>query len=148
MRYATARQGRVFIIRLEDGEILHETLEQFAIEHGITAAAVIAVGGAGTGSRLVVGPENGDARPISPMEYVLDKVHEITGTGTIFPDEEGKPVLHMHLACGRNGSTITGCCRMGIKIWQVAEVILFELTDTRSVRRWEEDSGFKLLDPR
>jgi predicted DNA-binding protein with PD1-like motif len=148
MRYATAKQGRVFIIRLEEGEILHETLERFAAEHGIPAAAVIAVGGAGIGSRLVVGPEDGDARPIFPMEHVLDKVHEIAGTGTIFPDEEGRPVLHMHLACGRNDHTITGCCRTGVKIWQVAEVILFELTDTRSVRKLEEESGFKLLDPR
>ena len=27
MKCAEARQGRVFVIRLEDGDILHETLE-------------------------------------------------------------------------------------------------------------------------
>ena len=30
MRYAEARQGRVFTLRLEDGEVLHETIEGFA----------------------------------------------------------------------------------------------------------------------
>jgi predicted DNA-binding protein with PD1-like motif len=55
MRYSTARMGRIFVIRLEDGEVLHETIERFAEEQGIRAAALIIVGGADEGSRLVVG---------------------------------------------------------------------------------------------
>ena len=41
MLYSEAKQGRTFIIRLEDGEIVHETLEKFAIDNNITAAALI-----------------------------------------------------------------------------------------------------------
>jgi predicted DNA-binding protein with PD1-like motif len=55
MKYSQAYPGRIFILRLEDGEILHETIEAFAREHSITAAAVIAVGGADEGSKLIVG---------------------------------------------------------------------------------------------
>ena len=40
MRYSTARMGRIFVIRLEDGEILHETIERFAAEQEIRAAAL------------------------------------------------------------------------------------------------------------
>ncbi len=56
MKYSEAKQGRVFIVRLEDGEIVHEVLEQFAVDHGIRAASLIVVSGADDGSRFVVGP--------------------------------------------------------------------------------------------
>ncbi|RZN37048.1 MAG: DNA-binding protein [Methanophagales archaeon ANME-1-THS] len=147
MKYAEARLGRTFIIRLEDGEILHETIEAFARAHAITAAAIIALGGADEGSRLVVGPEHGRSKPVSPMEHILADVHEIAGVGTIFPDKDRNPVLHMHIASGRNESTITGCVRRGVRVWQVLEVILFELHDTRACRIFDTQTGFELLEP-
>ena len=147
MKYAQAKQGRVFVIRLEDGEIVHEQIEKFAAAHGIKAAALIVVGGASGGSSLVVGPEKGDASPVNPMRTVLDNVHEVTGAGTLFPDEDGVPMLHMHMACGRNTSTTTGCIRSGVKVWKIMEIVLFELTDVESKRVMDHDSGFKLLSP-
>lgn len=147
MHYSQAKQGRIFVIRLEDGEILHETIEGFAREQGVQAAFLMVLGGADGQSRLVVGPEDGRAVPVVPMIHELENVHEIVGTGTLFPDEEGNPVLHMHAAGGRLDSTITGCVRAGVKIWLVAEVVLIELLDTTAVRRLEPGSGFKLLNP-
>jgi predicted DNA-binding protein with PD1-like motif len=147
MKYAEAKQGRVFILRLEDGEVAHETIEMFAQNHGIQAAALIVIGGADDGSTLVVGPEQGRAQPVVPMEHVLDGVHEIAGTGTLFPDEQGKPMLHMHMACGRMNSTTTGCVRKGVKTWHIMEVIIFELTGTQSVRSLQPETGFHLLEP-
>jgi predicted DNA-binding protein with PD1-like motif len=147
MKFTEARQGRIFIIRLEDGETVHEEIEKFAVEQSIAAAAMIILGGAANGSKLVVGPRHQDARPIDPMVHILDHVHEIAGTGTLFPNEDGKPVLHMHMACGRDANTITGCIRSGVRVWQVMEIILFELTGTRAKRASDPALGFKLLDP-
>jgi len=147
MKYSQAHPGRIFILRLEDGEILHETIETFAREHSITAAAVIAVGGADAGSKLIVGPEEGRSKPVIPMEHILDNVHEIAGVGTIFPNKTGKPVLHMHVAGGRKDRAVTGCVRRGVKIWQVLEVIIAELVDTRAHRASDENLGFELLEP-
>lgn len=147
MKYSEAKQGRIFVVRLEDGEILHEVIEEFARQKKITAASLIIVGGAREGSKLVVGPEDPDATPVVPMEYILDNVCEIVGTGTIFPDEDGKPILHMHISGGRLDSTISGCIRNGVKIWQVAEIILFELTKTLACRKPDPKTGFKLLNP-
>ena len=101
MKYSQARQGRIFVIRLEDGDIIHEEIEKFSREKSIKAAALIILGGADKNSKLVVGPKHGRKEPIVPMEYILDNAHETAGTGTIFPDEKGKPILHMHIACGR-----------------------------------------------
>jgi predicted DNA-binding protein with PD1-like motif len=147
MKYTQARQGRIFVIRLEDGEVIHEKIEQFAQEQSVKAAALIIIGGIDKGSTLVVGPEQGRTTPIVPMEHILDNVHEITGTGTLFPDEKGNPVLHMHVACGRITSTITGCIRTGVKVWHVTEIILFELIDTQATRVIDSQTGFKLLNP-
>jgi predicted DNA-binding protein with PD1-like motif len=147
MKYSQARFGRTFILRLEDGEILHETIEAFAREHSITAAAVIALGGADAGSKLIVGPEEGRSKPVIPMEHVLDNVHEIAGVGTIFPTKAGKPVLHMHIASGRKDRTVTGCVRRGVKVWQVLEVIIAELVDSRAHRAFDEVTGLELLEP-
>ena len=147
MKYSEARQGRIFIIRLEDGEIVHEEIERFAKEQSITAAVLIAVGGADSGSKLVVGPDQGRTSPILPLEHILDNVHEIAGTGTIFPDGKGNPILHMHMACGRKASTVTSCVRSGVKVWHVMEIILIELIDTTGTRVLDPETGFELLKP-
>jgi predicted DNA-binding protein with PD1-like motif len=147
MKYAEAGAGRIFVIRLEDGDIVHEVIEKFARELDIKAAALIVLGGADLDSKLVVGPEEGRAKPLHPMEHILEDVHEVAGTGTLFPDDQGNPILHMHMACGRKSSTVTGCIRTGVTVWHVMEVILFELIDTTGRRLVDPETGFKLLIP-
>jgi len=147
MKYSEAKQGRIFIIRLEDGEIVHEEIEKFARDHSIRAAAIIILGGADKGSSLVVGPENGRVSPISPMEHILDDVHEAVGTGTLFPDEDENPMIHIHMTCGRKDDSVEGCIRRGVKVWEIMEVILFELINTGSKRVLDKKLGFKLLAP-
>lgn len=147
MQYSHAKPGRIFVIRLEDGDIVHEAIESLAREQGIRAATLIILGGADTGSRLIVGPEEGRVTPVVPMAFTLDNVREVAGVGTLFPDDEGHPVLHLHMACGRNGDTVTGCVRAGVKVWQVMEAVLYELTGTTGIRRPDAATGFKLLQP-
>jgi len=147
VKYSETGQGRTFVIRLEDGDILHEEIEAFAKRHQIHAASLIVLGAADKGSILVTGPEQARTKQIIPMVRVLDNVHEVTGTGTLFPDETGEPVLHMHMACGRGFSTQTGCVRRGVKVWHVMEVILQELTGSSGVRKKDAVTGFDLLIP-
>jgi len=147
MKVAAAKRGRTFVIRLYDGEIVHQCIERFAAAEGIRAATLRVVGGVGAGTRLVVGPADGRASPITPMEHRLDEPHEATGVGTLFPDEEGRPVVRMHMACGRGMTTVTGCIRRGVVVWKVLEVVLDELLETRGVRVFDPASGFAMLDP-
>ena len=124
---------------------MHQEIEQFARDQSIKAASLIIIGGADKGSKLIVGPERGDELPVSSLEYVLENVHDIAGTGTLFPDENGNPVLHLHMACGRNGSTRTGCIRRGVRVWHIMEVILFELLESKGRRMFDPETGFTLL---
>lgn len=147
MKFSQAKQGRIFVLRLEDGDVVHEVIEQFARDQGIQAAALVIIGGADSDSRLVVGPEAGRAPDIVAMEQVLEEVHEAAGTGTLFPDAEGTPLLHMHMACGRKDNTVTGCIRQGVKVWHIMEVILFELVECTARRMPEPPMGLKFLQP-
>jgi len=143
MESDTASQGRVFILRLHDGEILHGSVEDFALRNDIKAATVTAVGGAGKGSKMTVGPKVPITERIEPLYHVLNEPHEFTGTGTIFPNENGIPVMHMHCSCGREGRSVTGCARAGIITWLVMEVVITEIIGTRAVRKQEK--GFDIL---
>jgi predicted DNA-binding protein with PD1-like motif len=148
MQFSEAKQGRVFVVRLEDGEIVHNEIERLARKKAIHAAAVLMIGGADKDSKLVVGPERGrGVAPVIPLIHVLEDVHEVAGTGTIFPDENGQPILHMHMAGGRKDQAITGCIRAGVKVWHVMEVVIFEIVESGATRRMDPKTGFKLLRP-
>lgn len=147
MRFSQAAPGRAFVIRLEQGEVIHEALERFADEQGVGAASVVMVGAADAGSRIVCGPRDGNARPVEPLRHVLEEVHEIAGVGTIFLNEDGRPVLHVHAAFGREGRASAGCVRSGVVVWQLLEVIMLELVGSPARRVWDPATGFELLEP-
>jgi predicted DNA-binding protein with PD1-like motif len=146
MKYSSAQLGRVLVVRLEDGDVVHESIEEAARAEGILRAAVILLGGADGGSRIVVGPEDGAVRPVVPIERVLYDVHEMAGAGTIFPDETGRPVLHLHAAFGRDDQVTAGCIRTGVRTWVVAEAVIIELVGSEATRRVDPATGFELLD--
>lgn len=145
MQYTEGHLGRVFLLRLEHGEPMPQTLERFAEEHGVAAGLVVMVGGADEGSRLVVGPEDGAVLPPVPMVRALLGAHEVVGVGILVPNEAGRPELHMHAACGRGEATVTGCIRAGLATWHVLEVMLIEMTGFTAARRRDEATGFSLL---
>ncbi len=148
MIYSKAKQGRVFVVRLEDGEIVQESIEKLAMKENIQRAYLQVVGGADKGSILITGPENGRSSKIIPMHSILNEMHEVFGFGTIFPDKEGKPKLHMHIACGREDNTITGEIRNGVRVWHVLEVLVVELLNNQSNREFDKKTGFNLLMPK
>ena len=147
MKHAEGRMGRIFVIRLEDGDIVPDCLESFAAEQGIKVAHVMLIGGIGSGE-VVVGPRAPDARPLDPMTVPLDGAHEVAGVGLIAPDDDGKPVLHIHAALGRSGKTTTGCLRKGVKTWLVGEAVVTEIVGANVARLKDADSGFALLQPK
>lgn len=146
MKAAQGRLGRVFVLRLEDGDRVPECIEAFAAERGVERALCALLGGVGAG-KLVVGPQRADASPVVPLVHDLLGVHEVAGVGTLFPAADGAPRLHLHAALGREGATRTGCVRRGIEVWQLGEVVLLEILGTGLVRRVDPTTGFEVLDP-
>ena len=146
MKACEGRIGRVFVIRLEDGDVVPHCIERFAEENGVSVGQAILVGGIGGGD-VVVGPRRSEERPPEPVLLPIDGAHELVGVGVLAPSEDGKPALHIHAALGRAGQTMTGCLRHGVTTWLVGEVILYEILGANMVRVKDEQSGFELLEP-
>ncbi|MHC4250891.1 MAG: PPC domain-containing DNA-binding protein, partial [Planctomycetota bacterium] len=94
MKASEGRTGRVFILRLEDGDEVPSCIESFAADEGIRLASVTLIGGIGSGE-VVVGPRDSDSRPIEPVKHPLENPHEVLGVGLLAPGPDGKPMLHI-----------------------------------------------------
>ncbi len=146
MKYSEANMGRVFVLRLEHGDMIPDIIEKFAGDQQVNGALVFFLGGAEKDSKVIVGPKDGkEAKPV-PMITLLKDVSEALGVGTLFMNEEGRPKLHMHSAFGRERNTVTGCTRQGVEVWQIGEVVILELTGSAACRKVDAETGFELLE--
>ena len=146
MHYTEGKIGRIFILRLHDGDRLPNVLETFAVDKKISSCLCLFLGGVKENGKVVVGPKDGNVIPVNPMVRLLNGVHEVYGIGTIFKDEKGIPKLHMHSSFGREDRTITGCIRMGIEIWEIGEIVILEITDSSAHRAIDRKTGFEILE--
>lgn len=144
MKVAEGTVGRVFVLRLEHGERLPDCVEAFALERGVSRAFCALVGGVDKG-HIVTGPADGAAMPPIPVLSVLIGAHEAAAVGTLFPDAEGRPRLHMHGAFGRGEEALVGCIRPGIDVWTIGEFLIIELLGLDMTRRRDPATGFELL---
>ena len=144
MKATEGKIGRVFIIRLEEGDIIPDCIEEFSREKGITVGHAVIVGGIGSG-QVVVGPRDSKEMPPDPILLPVDGAHEVLASGILAPDENGSSVLHIHGALGRSGNTLTGCLRPGVATWLVGEVVLYEILGVDAKRVKDPKSGFALL---
>lgn len=145
MKACEGKIGRVFVLRLEEGDLIPDCIETFAEENGIFVGQVVLIGGIGSGE-IVSGPRNADEMPPQPIFRSVDGPHEVAGVGLLAPGEESKPLLHIHAALGRSGDTISGCLRPGVTTWLVGEVIITEILGADVARILDERSGFALLE--
>jgi len=145
MQSSEGRLGRVFILRLEEGERLNDSIEKFAREKQISHGLAFFLGGSADGSQVVVGPE-ANREDIIPMIYHLRGSQEVLAIGTLIPNEAGTPILHMHAAAGREGKATVGCTRAGVEVWLIGEVVLLEILGTEAAQRQKDPAtGFQLL---
>ncbi len=145
MKVNEGKIGRIFMLRLDDGDMLPGCIEDFAREKGIEVAQVTMIGGIGSG-QVVVGPRYSDVMPPEAMLLPVDGAHETAAVGVLAPDEQGNPVLHIHGTLGRAGKTLTGCLRPGVETWLVGEAVIYEILGVKAVRRPDKKSGFDLLE--
>lgn len=137
-------RGRTFILTLDSGENIKSVIEGFCKEQNISSAKITILGGVEAGSSFVCGPKLVDGHPtepIMPTEYTTDTQTEMAAVGTVFPDEKGNPVMHLHGSLGRNGMSATGCFRDKMVAWLTLEVIVEELTGTAPVRKYDPSTG-------
>ena len=143
MQASEGKLGRVFVLRLDDGDVIPECIEGFAADRDIRLAQVVLLGGLGSGD-VVSGPRTSQMPPRA-MLLPVDGVHEVLGAGLLAPDESGKPILHIHGALGRAGTTLTGCLREGVQTWFMVEAVVTEIVDDHTRRMPDAASDLSLL---
>lgn len=64
MQFSQVQSGRIFALRLHDGEIVYEVIERFALEQHIETASLIILGGADDGSTWAGDPAKDRELPL------------------------------------------------------------------------------------
>ncbi|MGB9175376.1 MAG: PPC domain-containing DNA-binding protein [Methanoregula sp.] len=139
MQYTEGQIGRVFIVRIDDGEDMLLSLRQFILDKNIQTGSIHFLGALMNG-RMVTGPEEPVIPPV-PHFVMFEGGWEVFGVGTIYPGEGG-PHIHYHASVGRSGHALTGCLREKAITYLIVEAVIMEFTGITA--RWEFDEKMQL----
>lgn len=143
MEYAVGKTGRVIAARLFEGEPLYETIEALADKEGLASGAVFITGGFRK-AEVVVGPLR-EAPKLEGNFKSFTGPGETLGVGTLYPDDTGRPKLHLHAGMCRGDEMVIGCPRGGASTFLILEVTIIEFVDIPGRRLPDPATGAKLL---
>ena len=142
LQYSEGSIGRVFALRMDDGEDLIESITKFVLDKKISSSIALFLG-ALRDSKAVMGPEEPTIPPVPHWEE-YQSAWETFGIATIYPSSSG-PKLHVHSSLGRGHDSMTGCLREKARIYLVVEAVLLELIGLKATRDYDPSFGFNLL---
>ena len=135
MQYTEGQLGRVFVVRIDDGEDMLVSLRTFIAEKEIQAGSIHFLGALMSG-RMVTGPEEPVIPPV-PHFVMFEGGWEVFGMGTIYPGEGG-PHIHFHASVGRSGHALTGCLRESATTYLIVEAVIHEYVGLSARREFDE----------
>ena len=135
MQYTEGQIGRVFVVRIDDGEDMLLSLRQFVLDKNVQAGSIHFLGALMNG-RMVTGPEEPVIPPV-PHFVMFEGGWEVFGIGTIYPGEDG-PHIHYHGSVGRSGHALTGCLRDKAITYLIVEAVIMEFTGLTARREFDE----------
>jgi predicted DNA-binding protein with PD1-like motif len=135
MQYTEGQLGRVFVVRIDDGEDMLVSLRQFINDKVIHAGTILFLGALMNG-RMVTGPEE-PVIPPTPHFVMFEGGWEVFGIGTILMGEGG-PHIHYHASVGRSGHALTGCLREKATTYLIVEAVILEFTGLSARREFDK----------
>jgi len=141
MQYAEGQIGRVFVVRIDDGEDFLVSMHRFITDKGIESGSVIFLGALMNG-RMVTGPEEPVIPPV-PHFVMFEGGWEVFGVGTIYPGDDG-PHIHYHASVGRAGHALTGCLREKATTYLIVEVVILEFSGLKGRREFDKHTQTNL----
>jgi len=141
MQYTEGQLGRVFVVRIDDGEDMLVSLRQFILDKSIQSGSITFLGALMNG-RMVTGPEEPVIPPV-PHFVMFEGGWEVFGVGTIYPGEGG-PHIHYHASVGRSGHALTGCLREKATTYLVIEAVIMEFTGLKARREFDQKTQLHL----
>ena len=141
MQYTEGQLGRVFVVRIDDGEDMLVSLRQFIDDKSIQAGSILFLGALMNG-RMVTGPEEPVIPPV-PHFVMFEGGWEVFGLGTIYSGEGG-PHIHYHASVGRSGHALTGCIREKAITYLIVEAVILEFTGLSARREFDKKTQVHL----
>jgi hypothetical protein len=141
MQYTEGQIGRVFVVRIDDGEDMLISLRQFISDKSIQAGTILFLGALMNG-RMVTGPEDPVIPPV-PHFVLFEGGWEVFGVGTIYPGEGG-PHIHYHASVGRSGHALTGCLREKAITYLIVEAVIMEFNGLSARREFDKKTQVHL----
>ena len=139
MEYSEGRLGRIFMIRVDDGEDLLVTIDRFVVAQKVKTGMLLFLGALREG-RVVTGPVEPLIPPVPHFEQ-FGGGWEVFGVGTIYRGEHGVPKVHYHASVGRGTDALTGCLREKASTYLLVEVVLMEFIGIYGKRVKDDVSG-------
>lgn len=142
MRYTKGSVKRIFVLKLDDGDVMIDEISGLAKKEKIKTAVFVFLGALKKGD-IVTGPK----KPVIPPEPNWKKFKnawEAMGIGTIFAGKTG-PQIHIHTSMGQKDKVLTGCVRKNSSIFLVIEAVVFELTGVNASKDLDPKTGLNLL---
>lgn len=135
------RLGDTFLIRLEAGEEVIESLKRFADVQRIGFAALRAIG---TFERVTLGYYDTETKSYR-NEGIEEPVEVLNMSGNVARGADGERLVHAHVAVGRSDYTVLGGHVVEATVGPTLEIVV----DTAPLtvrRRHDEDTGLQLWD--
>lgn len=132
--------GPQWMLRLDDGQDLFETLAGFAEREKVTAAAVLF--GIGMFQKATFGYWNG--QQYQPLELVVP--HEVVALHGTIARSDGVPSVHLHGAVAGPDHRLVGGHLMRATVGVLHEIALTTFPGRTFARPFVESWGLRMLD--
>ncbi len=127
-----------YLVRLETGEEVINSLKQFADAYRIGFGTILAIG---TFRRVTLGYYDVDTRTYQHQE--LEKVEVLNMSGNITQGEDGERMIHAHVTVGRSDYSAWGGHVVEATVGPTVEVVV-ETAPTVIRRQHDPDTGLDL----
>ncbi|MCK9299123.1 DNA-binding protein [Methanoculleus sp. YWC-01] len=141
MQYSEGQVGRIFTVRIDDGEDFLREIQRFVTAMNIQSGTIQFLG-AVRSAKIVTGPKE-PVIPPSPRGEEIFGGWELLGFATIYPGEDG-PSIHLHTAAGKGIRSLAGCLREKAEVYLVIEAIITEFVGISARRLPDEKTGVNL----
>jgi len=130
-----------YLVRLEKGEEVIESLEQFADAYRLGFASLAAIG---TFERVTLGYYDPETKAYR-NQGVEEGVEVLTMSGNVSRGEDGRRMVHAHVIVGRSDYSTLGGHVVEGTVGPTLEVIV-QTAPTSIRRRHDPDTGLQLWD--
>lgn len=138
MQHFTSDDGRHIVLRLDDGDLLLESLQQLADEQGLDTAAIVTGFGALKRTHIHVG--EWDRTPPKNIFIVREGPAELCGLHGVIADGQ----VHAHITASNGEWTIGGHLEPETVVLYLCEIVV-QVIEGLPLRREMTEDGLPLL---